>query len=267
MTRDPNGHLVEREFLTLAVWDQLDAGTASEVARSVERCLPVGWELFAVERFAAGDQQRYVALFEYDDRVFSLVPGGEVTLGYDPSRPTGVPQELIREWLENVRGLEGWEGATWEGYLTTVMSPLRTAHLAPFLIAAHPLRKKHATGAAERVELQKKGLSLPTGDQWEYACSAGTRSLWYFGDTFNESPRNAFGLSIAHDTYILEALDTPGAYCGGDGGVRACGGACDLEHYVPLSSWHRCFQSPEIEDSWHSTVFRPVFQIPEEALG
>jgi hypothetical protein len=267
VAHDPNGHLVEREFLTRSLWDQFDAPTASEVARSVERCLPVGWEFFSVAPFAAGNQQRYVALFEYDERVFSLVPGGEATLGYDPAQPTSVPQELVREWLDNVRGLEGWEDATWEGYLSTVLSPLRTVHLGPYLIASHPRHKKCATGAAERVELRRKGLSLPTADQWEYACSGGTRSLWYFGDSFDGSPRNAFGLLIAYNTYILEALDTPGVYCGGDGGVRACSGACDLEYHVPLSSWHRCVQSPEIEDTWHSTVYRPVFQIPDAALG
>jgi len=39
MPRDPGGQLVEREFLTLPVWDQFDAATAETVARSVERCL------------------------------------------------------------------------------------------------------------------------------------------------------------------------------------------------------------------------------------
>jgi hypothetical protein len=37
MPRDPKGHVVEREFLTLPVWDRLDRATAGEAARAVGR--------------------------------------------------------------------------------------------------------------------------------------------------------------------------------------------------------------------------------------
>src|SRR5207249_7027326 len=62
MPRDPKGQLVERELLTLPVWDQFDASTAESVARAVERCLPEPWSFARVEWHECGGQRRHVAL-------------------------------------------------------------------------------------------------------------------------------------------------------------------------------------------------------------
>lgn len=98
MPRDPRGHLVEREFLTLSVWDQFDAATAETVARSVERCLPEPWKFLRVAWHECGDQKRHVAFFGWNEIEFALVPGGEVWLGYDRARPCGLSQVHLADW-------------------------------------------------------------------------------------------------------------------------------------------------------------------------
>ena len=197
-----------------------------------------------------------------------LVPGADAVLGFDPGRPGGVSAALVAEWQEHAREFDNCEDVTWEGYLADVLSPPRTVPLGPFLIATRGKGKPRGeTGAAFRARLDRAGLRLPTADQWEYACSAGTRSLWYWGDEPGvDPPSNAFGLTIARNTYVQEALDVPGEYRGGDGGVREHGGGHYLECLVPLSSWFRSAAGPDQEDWWEYTLYRPVLAIPPEVL-
>jgi hypothetical protein len=261
--------MVEREFLTLPVWDQFDAMTAETVARSVERCLPEPWAFKSVALHESGGQKRQVAFFDWDGSSFALIPGGEVTLGYDPAKPSGVSAELVIEWEEQAREYEGWENITWSSYLARVLSPLRTVSLGPFLIATQGKRKpESSTAESFRKRLSGPGLRLPTDDQWAYACSAGTRTLWYWGDApSGRTPQNAFGLTIANNTYHQESLDTPGEYRGGDGGVREHGGALTLERMVTLSSWFWSRAEPEQEEWWEYTRYRLVLPLPDTMLG
>jgi hypothetical protein len=273
MQRDPGGQLIEREFLTLPVWDRLDAQTAETVARAVERCLPEPWAFLRVAWHARGGRERHVAVFDWNESEFALVPGGEVTLGYDPERPAP-PAELLDEWYEEVRATAehypAWSDLTWERYLPDVLSPLRRVRLDPFLVAVRAQPRQHAGGAAERGAIAKQGFRLPSADQWEFACSAGSRSTWHWGDDPTGGPpeTNAFGLVIARNTYHQEVLDESGHFRGGDGGQREHGGCARLEWFVPLSSWFRARGvNATQEDWWGSTLYRRVFPLPESMFG
>jgi hypothetical protein len=273
MPRDSGGQLVEREFLTLPVWDQLDAQTAETVARTVERCLPEPWAFNSLLWHECGTQKRHVALFEWDGTVFVLIPGGEVALGFDPARPAP-PVELLDGWYEEARATARhhpeWEGITWERYLADVLSPLRQVRLAPFLCAARADPRQYATGTEERNAIAAEGFLLPTADQWEFACSAGSRSVWHWGDDPTGGPPevNCFGLAIARGTYEQEVLDERDHFRGGDGGQRVHGGCCELEASVPLSSWFMSRGVNETqEDWWEHTFYRRVFPLPETMFG
>jgi hypothetical protein len=273
MPRDSGGQLVEREFLTLPVWDQLDAQTAETVARAVERCLPEPWVFLRLAWYECGGQKRHVAFFDWNGSEFALIPGSEVTLGYDPTRPAP-PAKLLDEWYEEVRATArhhpGWEGITWECSLAGVLSPLWQVRLAPFLFAVHAEPRQHSTGTEERNAIAAQGFLLPTADQWEFACSAGSRSVWHWGDDPTGGPpeRNAFGLAVTRGTYDQEVLDERNHFRGGDGGQREHGGCCALEAFVPLSSW---FMSRGVnatqEDWWQYTFYRRVFPLPESMFG
>ncbi|HJZ53440.1 MAG TPA: hypothetical protein VKE74_00690, partial [Gemmataceae bacterium] len=217
------------------------------------------WEFVRLAWHECGDQKRHVAFFDWKDSEFALIPGGKVILGYDPAHPPSLPAKLLRGWVRAARALSGRPDFDWEAYLVEIMSPVRTAALDPFLIAVTAVPKTAKTGRGERGRIKREGFLLPTADQWEYACAAGARTLWHWGDRRpNAGPveANAFGLGIAQNTYEIEALDVPREYRGGDGGVRVCGGEHPLEQQLPLASWFRKYGSKDEEDWWHYTRYR-----------
>jgi hypothetical protein len=161
------------DLLHRRTWDTLSAEECEVVARDmVADRLPAGFTFLAVKRCEMGDQRRWVAQFEWRGAAFSLIPGGDATLGYDQTLlpyAAGVEGELWR--------LLGAE----EG--TLPLTPVRQAHIRPFLLevsAKHqPDVPDHASALANAAA---EGFRLATSDEWEYACAAGSRSLWRWGN-------------------------------------------------------------------------------------
>lgn len=102
-------------------------------------------------------------------------------------------------------------------------------------------------------QLAAEGYRFPTSDEWEYACGAGTQTLFRWGDhvpcdwpwldsecRYGDSPGgfpygwditgepNAFGIVIAYNSYKNELVAEIGMTRGGDGGCAACGGEAQL---------------------------------------
>jgi hypothetical protein len=115
--------------------------------------------------------------------------------------------------------------------------------------------------------LHEHDFRLVTSDEWEYVCSAGTRTLFRWGDDcpcdryptdhpadevrgkkeggFSKGKildwdlhlqKNLFGLTIAQNPYNWEVVDEPHSVRGGDGGCNICGGVGFFMGWLPLAS-------------------------------
>jgi hypothetical protein len=298
MPRKHTGQLVEREFLTLNVWDQLDRDTCEQVARTVEKCLPDPWKFKEIAWHECGGQKRFVAFYtwkkpgRFQEATFALIPGGEVELGYDPKWKLKIPKKLTTAWLEELRqdmfdsGYDDWQTpelengpapeiysvtpAEWQKALASQLSPLRRVLLEPFLVETHPQKKVRKTGKGERNRIRQLGMRLPTIDEWEWAASAGVRALWYWGDSVTVDPpsRNAFGLGIAQNSFMIEPTECGTRQCGGDGGDSLSSDAGEFQVCLVLSPWYRYQHTLDgIEDWWVHMRWRRVFPLPPEMLG
>jgi hypothetical protein len=268
---------VEREFLQLDLWDQLDAREAEAVGRALARCLPAPWTFDSVERHQSGGQARQVAFFRWQGVRFALIPGGTVTLGYDRSRPYVPPPALLEEWEE-----QGY--ADLATYLDTRLTPLRQVTLEPFLLEVEAnawgevrtpqgRRSTPCTLRQIRSALAADGFRLPTSDEWEYACAAGWRGLFWWGEGQPPWPEvaNGFGLMMALNSYHSEPCDPPGVWRGGDGGVAAHGGDGDLAVWITLAPSFQDVDAPgrgeDAEDQvLYSPTVRRAFSLPPGCL-
>ena len=90
-----------------------------------------------------------------------------------------------------------------------------------------------------------------TPDEWEYACGAGARTLFRWGEDtpddgypFNHpagphQEPNRWGLMIGQDPYRHEWTTEPKIVCGGDGGAATCGGSGFFLGWLTLATAYR----------------------------
>ena len=297
--------------------------------------LPVTFKGLRFNRYA---QRRFrLACFEYDGAAFSLLPGGELRLGFDPDHftPTAAQAE---SYLDSA--VEQKIEMDLRRYLRSVTTSPRRVTLAPLLVETRPGEiglepispdrpevrplfdhfpdgngELHADDVVLRIErrkdgsistwrvvlpphrqivsdLEAQGCRLLTSDEWEYACGAGAKTLFRWGDFFpcdryptDNTPAerrratiwalsggtvpfkpdvpdwtlhivpNLFGLEIAQTPYAWEAVAEEQLVRGGDGGVNICGGVGFFMGWLPLAS---AYCDPRIKD-WIKEGIRPNY--------
>ena len=113
--------------------------------------------------------------------------------------------------------------------------------------------------------LSRQGFRLPSSDEWEYACMAGRKKLFFWEesdkqlDYYPEFPQNTFGLHIAKDCCDWELCMEPGLLRGGDGGNSQCSWGGYLKHYLTYVSayYEKCDPA-----NVHGTCFRRTYSLP-----
>jgi hypothetical protein len=259
---------MKADDLDLERWDLLKEDERSSLARQVAGQLPAAFVFVGIRCYKLGEQQHHVALFDYQGSRFALIPGGAVPLGYDPEqafRPT--PQQLA-SWQNTAAEYE--IGCTLHEYIREASTSVRTITLKPFLLevesrevgvepiegglASYPVVYRVTWQSQRQVAecLAREGFRLPSSDEWEHACRAGSRTLFRWGDfcpadcypegsgeriAFDLHQRpNAFGLHIAENPYGWEFVTEPDMMRGGDGGCTICGGGGFFVGWLTLAS-------------------------------
>ncbi|MEU6867305.1 hypothetical protein ABZ924_29340 [Streptomyces sp. NPDC046876] len=265
--------------LTLAHWHTLDLPAARRLAD--DAAARVGGRVTLAETVPGPGGPLHRVCIERGGQEFALVPGGTVRLGFDPDawRPTAEQAASYAESLE--------EGYAYEPdirvHLAGQLSPVRRVALAAVLVAVEdePLEGPPAEVPAL---LARRGLRMPSADEWEHACGAGAGTLFRWGDAcpLDEAPygtggpgcpagprlaANAFGLRIAYDAYGAELSAGSAAVHGGDGGEAVCGGYGSLLAWLPLATAQRnpamaeFVHGPDGEGLWEEFSTRPVLDL------
>ncbi|MFC8824299.1 hypothetical protein ACFT9I_02960 [Streptomyces sp. NPDC057137] len=265
--------------LTFDRWRALDRDAAQHHAREAARLADGRLVEFDGTPHLGGVLHR--AVIEREGRRFALIPGGEVTVGFDLAAWRPLPEQLDSYRTESLAGGFGFDDDL-AAHLARYLSPRRTATVPTVLMAVEP---EELPEEAESVTefLTELGLRLPGPDEWEHACGAGAETLFRWGSACpldlspygddHDDPAglrhrpNAFGLHIARDVYESEATSDRGSVYGGDGGEAVCGGYGAFVSWLPLATANRnpgmaeFLNGPEGDDMSDEFGVRPVLDL------
>jgi formylglycine-generating enzyme required for sulfatase activity len=118
--------------LSLERWERLGSAERDATARELARQLPPGFNFDSIQTHRLGERQNEVAFYRLGNARFALIPGGEVSIGFDADRPWEPNPDELRSW-EGTAEEYGIEKAIHE-YIVDVTLRVRQVEFTPFLI-------------------------------------------------------------------------------------------------------------------------------------
>ena len=118
--------------LTLDKWDSLSPTECEILARELAKDLPSGFAFDSIRACHLGTQERNVASFRFQESTFALIPGGQISLGYDASRDWQPTEEEYESWKGTAEEYEINDSL--EQYVAKVTMRPRVVNVETFLM-------------------------------------------------------------------------------------------------------------------------------------
>ena len=138
--------------LQMPEWTAFDEGEARGYCEALEAALPLPVTFKRLRHHSYVERNFRLACFEYDGAAFSLLPGGDVRLGFDPARFEATAEQAA-SFSESATayGIE----PDLRSYLRSVTTEPRSVTLAPLLLETQAQRTGLQPISADAPEVQR----------------------------------------------------------------------------------------------------------------